>query len=399
MTELQIGLIGLGVIAVVGVLAYNKWQELRHRGQAKGLFRDVLPDVLLDGAFGTAGRKGAGERPKKAAASQPPLDPPTAGERVEPMLRSEPALDEAEPLPPAAVTVVTAATAAAPRAASLAGPAADDASWLSPRIDFIAAIDTVEPVSPQAIIDASKEDLARVKKPVRWVGFDEESGEWRPLSREQDGEYRRVKAGLQLVDRRGPVGEADLTIFVAAMQNLADQLMGIAEIPSRESAFEAAAELDRFCAGVDIQVGINVISQGQAFAGTQLRALGEAAGMSIDEGGRFVRYDDDGNVLYALLNQDVTGFSAETIRTMSTHGVTFLLDVPCVAHGERVFGQMADLARRFAEVLRGALVDDNRRPLAATALEPISRQIAHYQAMLAERQLPAGSRLTQRLFS
>ena len=334
MTELQIGLISLGVIAVVGVVAYNKWQEMRQRRQASGLFKESLPDVLLDGAPGPAERKGAGDRTKKAAASQSPPDSLAPGERVEPMLRSEPTLDEAEPSSPARpAAIAPTAPAAAKRAAFPAGPAADDASLLSPQIDFIAAIDTVEPVSPQAIVDASKEALARVSKPVRWIGFDEDSGEWRPVSREQGGEYRRVKAGLQLVDRRGPVSEADLTIFAAAMQDLADQLMGIAEIPSRQGAFEAAADLDRFCASVDIQIGINVISQEQAFAGTQLRALGEAAGMVIDEGGRFVRYDDDGKVLYALLNQDVTGFSAETIRTVSTHGVTFLLDVPCVAHG------------------------------------------------------------------
>ena len=56
-------------------------------------------------------------------------------------------------------------------------------------------------------------------------------------------------------------------------------------------------------------------------------------------------------------------------------------------------------ARRFADVLHGVLVDDNRRPLSEAALEPIRRQIAQYQAMLAARQLPAGTPLTQRLFS
>ena len=120
--------------------------------------------------------------------------------------------------------------------------------------------------------------------------------------------------------------------------------------------------------------------------------------MVIDEG-KFVRCDDDGNRLFVLLNQDEAGFSAESMKTMSTHGITFLLDVPRVAHGERVFNQMVDLARRFAEVLRGTLVDDNRRPLSEVGLEPIRRQVGEYQAMMAAQNLPAGGSLTRRLFS
>jgi FtsZ-interacting cell division protein ZipA len=408
MTELQMGLIGLGVIVVVSVLAYNKWQEICQRRQAEGMLKDGLPDVLLDEAPRPAEKKETGEQAKKAtlppAKSPPSFDSRRVDERVEPVLRSEPTLDEpqASPPPMPAATAMTAAPAA-PVKTPQTEPIADYTSLLSPRIDFIAAIDTVEPVSPQAIIDSSKEALARVKKPVCWLGYDEKSDEWQPIfhltSCPQNGTYRHIKAGLQLVDRRGAVDEADLAVFAATMQDLADQLTGIAEIPSRQNALATAVELDRFCADVDIQVGINVISQEQAFAGTQLRALAEAAGMTIDPGGRFVRCDDDGNVLYALLNQDVTGFSAETVRAMSTRGITFLLDVPCVVHGERVFGQMLDLARRFADVLHGSLVDDNRHPLGETALEPVARQIAHYQAMLAERQLPAGSPLARRLFS
>ena len=115
--------------------------------------------------------------------------------------------------------------------------------------------------------------------------------------------------------------------------------------------------------------------------------------------GRFVRCDDEGQVLYVLINQEASGFSVESMKTMSTHGVTFLLDVPCVAHGERVFNQMVDLARRFADVLHGVLVDDNRRPLSEAALEPIRRQVGQYQAMMAVRNLPAGGPLAQRMFS
>ena len=58
-----------------------------------------------------------------------------------------------------------------------------------------------------------------------------------------------------------------------------------------------------------------------------------------------------------------------------------------------------DLAKRFADVLRGTVVDDNRRPLSESALDPIRKQIGHYQTLLASSHLPAGSELTRRLFS
>ena len=48
MTELQMGMIGLGALAVVGVMAYNKWQEHRQRKQAEQMLQTSHPDVLLD---------------------------------------------------------------------------------------------------------------------------------------------------------------------------------------------------------------------------------------------------------------------------------------------------------------------------------------------------------------
>ena len=182
------------------------------------------------------------------------------------------------------------------------------------------------------------------------------------------------------------------------MHDLAHTLMAIVDMPHRQTVLDTAAALDGFCAGVDIQIGINVVSAASLFPGTKIRALAEAAGMVI-EGGRFVRADDDGNVLYVLLNQEETAFSGESMKTLTTHGLTFLLDVPTAAHGDRIFTQMVDLAKRFADVLKGALVDDNRRPLPDGALEPIRRQIVQYQSTMAARKLSAGGNLAKRLFS
>ena len=46
MTELQMGLIGLGAAAVVGVLGYNKWQEYRQRKLAEAMLKRGHDDVL-----------------------------------------------------------------------------------------------------------------------------------------------------------------------------------------------------------------------------------------------------------------------------------------------------------------------------------------------------------------
>ncbi|WP_300454217.1 cell division protein ZipA C-terminal FtsZ-binding domain-containing protein [Accumulibacter sp.] len=418
MTDLQMGLIGLGGAAVVGVLAYNKWQEHKHRKLAEHLLNARQADVLLDESPPDESRDddGAGSGPEIVTRS------PSAGggmgagdERVEPLLRPAAAPDEAQALHasaeassaaanrrpsgdalPAARSVPSAQSPVAlPEPASVAVPPC----LLSPTIDYIAAIETSEPAAAYRIREMQRAALARIGKPVNWIAYNEETGEWEPILEDSDSLYRHIRVGLQLVDRKGPVRDGDLSVFHVAMLELATELLGVAELPLRDPALQMAAQLDEFCAGVDIQIGVNVISQGQVFPGTKLRGLAESAGMLIDPDGRFARCDDDGNVLYVLLNQEAKGFTSDSMRTMTTHGVTFLLDVPRVANGDRVLTQMVELARRFADALHGALVDDNRRPLSENAIEPIRRQVLQYQTAMANRQLPAGGPLARRLFS
>ncbi|MBK7565696.1 MAG: cell division protein ZipA C-terminal FtsZ-binding domain-containing protein [Propionivibrio sp.] len=436
MTELQTGLIGLGVAAVIGVAAYNKWQEYRHRKLAEQVLNNHHADILLDesgvdvsgAAHAANALKADVEREAPAnTAAEPSLDFKEnlpaflmPGERVEPvfhddqqhsepdMARQEPVVEPAsssavlEPEPSPKVETVTDRISGMSRLPDVEKSAKDGTEYahlLSPLIDYVAAFETVEPLPANQILDAQRAVLMRIRKPVHWIGYNEFTREWEPIIDDGDIEYRRFRIGVQLVDRQGPLDDSDLSVFHIAMQDLAADLMAIVDLPARQPALDAAAKLDAFCASVDIQIGINVISQGQAFPGTKLRALAEAAGMLADGEGHFVRSDDEGNVLFVLHNQEAQGFSVESMKTMSTHGITFLLDVPRVSHGERVFNQMVDLARRFSEALRGSLVDDNHRPLSAGALDPIRSQVGQYQSVMAEHGLPAGGPLTRRLFS
>ncbi len=420
MTELQMGLIGLGAAAVVGVFGFNKWQEIRQRKVAEAVLKPHHEDVLL--------AKGAKPEPPPAAMpdlqrSEPeiridPIEPPV--ERVEPVFIDPTPTETSddmymapaeEPLPEMPVipkpTAVPAEPVAAPQPAS---PETTDESpevevsqapseLLDPRLEFIVAMELVEPVSSIQILHSQRSTLHRLNKPVLWVGYNEKTREWQRLASDSDLELRRLRVGLQLVNRLGPVSEGDMVIFTNAMQALADELMAVADMPP-SNVLDQAAEIDRFCAAVDLEIGLNLVSRGSAFAGTKIRALAEAAGMVLGADGLFTRYDDTGRAQFSLQNFESTPFSSDALRTLTTHGLTFLLDVPRVDHGERVFMQMTEVAKRFADTLQGALVDDNRQPLSDSQLDHIRREfIGKPQATMASFGLAAGSPQALRLFS
>jgi hypothetical protein len=421
MTELQMGLIGLGATAVVGVFAYNKWQEHRHRKLAEAVLKPQHDDVLLGDGPKAAVKPAAAER------SEPEMRHEMLSEsvgRVEPMLADvdqdspdddfPPAFLEDEPAPAAPpVAPVIAKRAPPPPTVQeeethheahqeahhevIPGPLPPE--LLDPRLEFIVSMDLVEPVSALQILHSQREVLQRLGKPVHWVGFNERNREWERLLSDCDWPLRRLRVGLQLVNRMGPVEMGDVALFLGAMQALADELMAVLDMPSSRVQ-DQAAELDRFCAAVDLEIGVNLVSRGSAFSGTKIRALAEAAGMVLGIDGLFTRYDDAGRAQFSLQNYESTQFSADALRTMTTHGLTFLLDVPRVDHGERVFTQMTELARRFAETLQGMLVDDNRQPLSESQLDHIRREfIGKPQATMLSFGLPAGSAQAQRLFS
>ncbi len=376
-SELQIGLIGAGAALVVLIIAYNKWQERKHRRHAEQAFRSEHRDVLLE--------------PRDGSAATDEEDG-----RLEPAFEAVAADDQ----DPEVAVPKAPATARPVRESALRRSTPDAPEGLDARADCIVRIESIEPLDVARLWMAQRAELDGISKPIRWFAFDDADNVWRALTAHSAGSYHWFCAAMQLVDRRGPIGEADFARFTGGVQRVADQFLAVpAALPARADTLASATELDRFCADVDVQIGINVVSTGQAFAGTKLRGLAEAQGLSLEDDGSFHARDEDGNTLYMLGNLEPALFTGDNLRSLQTNGVTLVIDVPRVGNGVQTFDRMMQFANQLAESLHGSVVDDNRHPLGSEAAALIRGQIAQFHEHMAGHELPAGSPLARRLFS
>ena len=373
-SELQIGLIALGVAAVVCIVAYNKWQERKHRKHAERTFSSDHRDVLLE--------------PQSASSS--------VEERIEPWESETPRM---EPEPAVAVVKDSAGTrSATPTSGRHTTPGAPDD--VDTRIDCVIRIESIEPLEIARLWKTQRDKLQGLGKPVRWYAFDDRENLWRMLTVDSSGAHHWFCAAMQLVNRRGPIGEREFQAFASGVQDIADQFLAVpADIPARAAALAGATEIDRFCESVDIQIGVNVVSNSDPFNGTKIRALAESGGMVLANDGSFHAQDGDGRTLFTLCNMEDALFSAGEMRDLHTRGVTLLIDVPLVADGVGAFDRLMRYAGQFAETLHGSIVDDNRTPFGPDAAAVIRAQIQQFQAHMASNNISAGGPLALRLFS
>jgi FtsZ-interacting cell division protein ZipA len=372
MSDLQLGLVILGLLVVAAVVLYNKWQERKLGRHHQAAFGSRHEDVLLrEPAVST-------EAPTEPV---PALREPSGAEaRVEHTLGDEPASS-----PPAAISKEEEPSLAA--------------AVLDPAVDYIIELSCGRPIQgselathAQSLIDEG------MIKPVHWEGYEEERNRWGPVSAER--RYLRARVGLQLTNRAGPVTEEHLLAFCASVQEVALALAATAETPDTDAALACAQALDRFCADVDVQIGLSVIgSESHVFSGSKIRALAESFGLAIGRDGRFHRHAEDGLELFALANVEPMPFQPETIKTLQTRAVTVLFDVPRVPASPSAFRRFLEFAHQLEQTLGGMLVDDNRRPIGQAALEEITHQLDRIHRTMAARAIPAGGQLALRLFS
>lgn len=367
--ELQIALIAAGVGAVVLILAYNKWQEHKHKRKAERAFKSEHRDVLLDkedsGKRESALTKQRRE-PKMAAAESDGLAPLSTLGGTDSFGRGAPGLPE----------------------------------MLDPRADCAIYLEAMDALAIEQLWQAQASEFKGLGKTLRWFGFSEEKNVWRQLKGGSEGSCHWFCAALQLVDRRGALGEHELMRFTGGMQRIADRTASLPPaLPASIETLHVADELDRFCADVDIQIGINLLALADAFSGEELAAFASRQDLSLASDGIYHAFADDGRSLFSLGNLEAEPFPEDELNLFSTRAVTLVIDVPLVRDGTAAFDRMMSCAERFASEFNAAVVDDNHALFGADAAALIREQIRQFQDRMSEHGIPAGSALATRLFS
>lgn len=371
MTDFHISLVAIGVVVVVGVISYNKWQEWRAKKSVEQAFSPMEDDVLM-GDGHTAPR----QEPVLTPFEGPDLMPARGhalNEDARAAATGSPADVDTDD------TELAVAVAEAPR----------KRSPLDPLLDLIIPMAPEAPVRGDKLVQAFHKLHLVGNKPVKVVG-ETPSGNWEPIA--IGAVYRSLQIGVQRMTRSGALTELEFSELATRLNTLADDLSASVELPAMNEAIAEARALHQRLQDFDAKLSINVRATSAPWKVATLKPALQRQGMELRPDGRLLMPDGEGGQLFSV---SVTAEpSADTTRQ-----ITLLLPVALVAPEREGFRSMTSFAKTIASRLSGAVVDDEGQPLSDAALAAIEKDVADFYREMENAGIPAGSSRAQRLFA
>ncbi|UDM48772.1 cell division protein ZipA C-terminal FtsZ-binding domain-containing protein [Cupriavidus sp. MP-37] len=440
--DLQTALIVAGLVFVVLVFGYNQWQIRKARRPRELRPEDDLPP-MREPVVGQSTAPETAARLHEAAAEQPPRREPTlsqapasagvavadnnhaaaaaaaaastadadeavAEEVAVAAAAARASADEAEvasaatpaPAPaPAPATALAPAPAPAPVAAVPDGQPAP--AVVDPLIDCIVPLHLERKASGDRILPLTGRLRRAGTKPVHIEGLRAEANAWEPVT--AGHQYEDLQVGVQLANRGGPLNALEFSEFITAVESLAESLDASADLPDMGETVANARELDAFAAACDVQLGVNVISDGAPWSAAYVQNVATQDGLVLSrDGTRFIRYQANAEgvqrPLFTLQFGD-TNFLRDDLTVKAGRQITLLLDVPVADQAARPFKTVCEYGHTLAQRMGAQLVDDNMRPLTEASFVAIFNQLEALYQKLEARGMPAGSAVALRLFS
>ena len=366
MTDLQISLIGIGIAIVIGVVAYNKWQEYRAKKHVERAFSDPVEDVLM-------------------GVTQ-------AENRTE---RKEPVLDGTIKMEKAVASSESWTTSSQTDSEELAGEKVIMQKPTEMPVDDLIELPVTlvleESMRAEKILPHLQSLRYTGNKPVRFLGMpDGEDGGWQAIASGKS--YRQIRACVLLANRNGALNEIEYSELLMHLRQIADAIGAEPEVPEMAEVIEKARQLYQFVSDHDAKLGISIRSNGAPWQMVTLVTALEKQGFEARPDGLFVMRDKEkGTVLFTLSTNELPASEKAT-------RLTLLMDVPCVAQELDGFAQMIQCGKALCIRLDGALIDDGNQLLTDKFIDEIAGQVNDFYSDMQKGAVPGGSYRAMRLF-
>ncbi|MDW3681834.1 cell division protein ZipA C-terminal FtsZ-binding domain-containing protein [Cupriavidus sp. CV2] len=272
---------------------------------------------------------------------------------------------------------------------------------IDPLIDCIVPLHLERKSSGDRILPLTGRLRRAGTKQVHIEGLRSEANAWEPVT--AGHQYEDLQVAVQLANRGGALNALEFSEFVNAVEALAEALDASAELPDMTETVANGRELDAFAASCDVQLGVNVISDGAPWSAAYVQTVATQDGLVLSrDGTRFTRYQANAEgvqrALFTLQFGD-TNFLRDDLTAKAGRQITLLLDVPSAAQATKPFKTVCEYGYSLAQRMGAQLVDDNMRPLSESSFVAIFGQLQTLYDKLEARGMPAGSPVTLRLFS
>lgn len=354
MSELQVSLIGLGVLIILGVIVYNWWQDRRVSQKMQKHIPVVEDDPLLRESGSSESRKepglahfGIDSQPDSVDSSRHP--------------QAEPGhLDE-----------------------QIAEP--------DPVIEEVIEIVFTSPKSGEELLGSLKDVRSLGPRPVRMFAQTEQGVLATRINPTEN--YMGLHLAVLLANRNGHLTAIEWSQLWGKAADLAENLEARVEGRDQTEVVEKAQALDGMCADLDMQVGLNLLLESAKDTEDLVQC---AMGMGfIEHEGELAWVGEHGLACFTLNRFDGHPFESGA----QTDKLSLLLDVPRSPATDASFARMVDVGTELARRLGAVLVDDQGKPLAQGAEAAIDARLSELYGQLDAAGFKAGGERARRVFA
>lgn len=263
--------------------------------------------------------------------------------------------------------------------------------WFDPRFDYMAYIALSEPQELHAIPRLS----SRHRFQIAGCTMDDRFQIAEPIPSVY---YQGFIIGLQSVSRSGLATTQELEQFGEQVNRFAEKMNGGLLLTDVETFLNVARPLDELCARVDQTIAMHLVSRGTV-SGVELRSAVEQLGFELGVDGAFHFPDEKGEPLFTIVTLDNAPFTSSLLDSQAYRGFSMLFDIPHVPAGEKQFNRFMDLAVKLSSSLGLDLVNDRLEELSTQWLKDVRTYVLARQDEMKKVGIEPAGELSKRLFS